>query len=185
MIIVISKDRDFSHTLAEQVVRELDMPCECLQHIDETKEIDLSAALAIVANEPVTHPDIPVLNVSPPLKIRQLLGNIAQITERSAPEMIELTAKMSFHPRSKSLNAGKKSVGLTDKETHLLQALVSAGDEGISKEQLLKEVWGFEADLNTHTLETHIYRLRAKCKELCGNEMIEVTNGGYRLIDKE
>ena len=52
---------------------------------------------------------------------------------------------------------------------------------GASRETLLKEVWGMEADLNTHTLETHIYRLRAKLRELSGNDIIEAFEGGYRL----
>ena len=42
----------------------------------------------------------------------------------------------------------------------------------------LKEVWGIEAALDTHTLETHIYRLRGKCKELAGDELVEAVEGG-------
>ncbi len=70
---------------------------------------------------------------------------------------------------------------LTDKEAGLLQRLAEAGNKGVAKDQLLKDVWGIEALLDTHTLETHIYRLRGKFKELAGDEMIEAVDGGYVL----
>ncbi|MDE3061388.1 MAG: helix-turn-helix domain-containing protein, partial [Pseudomonadota bacterium] len=74
-----------------------------------------------------------------------------------------------------------KTADVTDKEARLLQVLAGSGKNGVAKEKLLKEVWGIEATLNTHTLETHVYRLRAKFRELAGNEIIAAINGGYGL----
>ncbi len=181
MIIIISKDKDFSHTLAEQVVRELEMPCECIQHVDETKEMDVSAINIVVSDEELTLENIPILRVVAPIRIREILARIEQLSQKSALQSLKLMNDMTLSLRSKTLSTGKKTIDLTDKETRLLQALAEAGTQGISKDELLKKVWGFEADLNTHTLETHIYRLRAKCKELTDSEMITANDKGYVL----
>ena len=83
--------------------------------------------------------------------------------------------------RSRDLN---NLLNLTDKEAQLLGSLARAGKGGIGREALMKDVWGFAGDMDTHTLETHIYRLREKFRELGGGEGIVVTDGGYRLETK-
>jgi len=73
-------------------------------------------------------------------------------------------------------------VALTDKEAQLLHSLAESKGQVVSKEHLLKTIWGFEEALDTHTLETHIYRLRGKFRDLTGDEsMIAATEGGYKL----
>jgi len=72
-------------------------------------------------------------------------------------------------------------LNLTDKETKVLQALSKAGEAGITREELLKNIWGMEAQLDTHTLETHIYRLRKKIRDSFDVEIIKAIDGGYRL----
>ena len=51
----------------------------------------------------------------------------------------------------------------------------------ISKEDLLENVWGYCADVTTHTIETHIYRLRQKVEQEGGSQLILTENNGYRL----
>ena len=87
-----------------------------------------------------------------------------------------------FHPAQKQLvDARGKKVRLTEKETSILRYLHRKGGEPVGREELLTEVWGYNAEVSTHTLETHVYRLRQKV-ERPGDEKIIVTEGrGYRL----
>ena len=91
---------------------------------------------------------------------------------------------MTFRPGSKLLLDPKgKKVRLTDKETSILRYLYRAGQRPVSRETLLREVWGHSSGVTTHTLETHIYRLRQKIEENPGQAQILVTeSGGYRLV---
>ena len=72
---------------------------------------------------------------------------------------------------------------LTEKETDILRYLYRAGQRPVSREKLLKEVWGYNAGVTTHTLETHIYRLRQKVDPDPLSPAILVTEaGGYKLV---
>ena len=76
-----------------------------------------------------------------------------------------------------------KKVRLTDKETAILKYLYRAGDKVVSRDTLLDEVWGYNAGVTTHTLETHGYRLRQKIEAEPSEAKILITEpGGYRLV---
>jgi DNA-binding response OmpR family regulator len=87
----------------------------------------------------------------------------------------------TFHPSAKLLQADGRKVRLTEKETNILKFLhASAGT--VPRETLLHEVWGYGPAVATHTLETHIYRLRKKIEQDPGKAQILLTEGGgYRL----
>ena len=71
---------------------------------------------------------------------------------------------------------------MTDKEASILKYLFRAGDRPVGRDVLLNEVWGYNAGVTTHTLETHIYRLRQKIEKDPTNAAILITDrGGYRL----
>ncbi len=71
---------------------------------------------------------------------------------------------------------------LTEKEIKLIECLAKAGGSVMSRAALLEEVWGFKADITTHTLETHIYRLRQKLAHLGGaSQALSTQEGGYAL----
>jgi DNA-binding response OmpR family regulator len=85
-----------------------------------------------------------------------------------------------FQPGAKLLTGARK-IRLTEKETNILKFLHSAG-RTVPRETLLHEVWGYSPAVTTHTLETHIYRLRRKIEDDPGRAKILVTEGGgYRL----
>ena len=91
----------------------------------------------------------------------------------------------TFQPANKLLlnTAENKKVRLTDKETAILKYLYRAGDRIVGRDALLDEVWGYNADVTTHTLETHVYRLRQKIEHDPSSAQILVTApGGYRLV---
>ena len=90
----------------------------------------------------------------------------------------------TFQPANKLLmrEADQRKVRLTDKETAILKFLYRAGDKVVSRDVLLDEVWGYNASVTTHTLETHVYRLRQKIEPDPSNAAILITEpGGYRL----
>lgn len=75
-----------------------------------------------------------------------------------------------------------KTQKLTEKEVKILKTLVSVFPHHLTKEQLLRDVWGFQDGVSTHTLETHIYRLRQKLVSLSNKNLILTTEHGYCLF---
>src|SRR5882672_6176852 len=90
----------------------------------------------------------------------------------------------TFRPGAKLLvNERGSKVRLTEKETAILRYLYRSGDKPVSREVLLQEVWGYNSGVTTHTLETHIYRLRQKVERDAALPAILVTEaGGYKLV---
>ncbi len=93
--------------------------------------------------------------------------------------------RYSFRPAGKLLldsESGEK-VRLTEKETAILKYLYRAGARVVNRETLLSEVWGYNSGVTTHTLDTHVYRLRQKMERDPSAAVILVTEpGGYRLV---
>ncbi len=90
----------------------------------------------------------------------------------------------SFRPSAKLLTgANNTKVRLTEKETSILKFLFRSGDKVVGRDVLLHEVWGYNPAVTTHTLETHIYRLRQKIEQDPAHAKLLVTeSGGYRLV---
>tara|TARA_Y100000589_G_scaffold147277_1_gene140867 strand:+ start:2048 stop:2731 length:684 start_codon:yes stop_codon:yes gene_type:complete len=91
----------------------------------------------------------------------------------------------TFQPADKFLlnTANNKMVRLTDKETAIIKHLYRAGEQMVGRDVLLDKIWGYGANVTTHTLETHVYRLRQKIEHDPSSAQILVTEpGGYRLI---
>jgi DNA-binding response OmpR family regulator len=75
-----------------------------------------------------------------------------------------------------------KKIRLTEKETAILIKLSAANGESVSRKKLLEEVWGYKAGINSHTLETHIYKLRKKIEESGSSSSFLITSrNGYML----
>jgi len=123
--------------------------------------------------------------VTKPYKFAVLLARIrAQLRdyEHSEGAIFRLGA-YEFRPAAKLLVDEKgKKIRLTEKETNILKYLYRAGEKAVSREELLAEVWGYNAGVTTHTLETHVYRLRQKIEPDPSNAKLLLTEaGGYRL----
>ena len=124
--------------------------------------------------------------VTKPFRFSVLLARIrAALRQHDQSEDVVFTiGPYSFQPANKLLEAqdGGK-VRLTDKETSILKYLYRQGPKTITRDVLLKEVWGYNNRVTTHTLETHIYRLRQKIERDPSNARLLVTEeGGYRLV---
>lgn len=90
----------------------------------------------------------------------------------------------TFKPGQKMLiDAKGGKIRLTEKEVAIIKYLYRAGGKVITRDVLLEEVWGYNSGVTTHTLETHVYRLRQKIEHDPSNSSILVTeSGGYKLI---
>jgi DNA-binding response OmpR family regulator len=124
--------------------------------------------------------------VTKPFRFAVLLARIrAQLRQHEASEDAVFTiGPYTFRPSSKILlNPKGSKVRLTEKETAILRYLYRAGQRPVSRETLLQEVWGYNSGVTTHTLETHIYRLRQKVERDAATPAILITEaGGYKLV---
>ncbi len=120
-----------------------------------------------------------------PFRFAVLLARIrAHLRQHQASEdAVFQIGPYTFHPGSKLLVSAKGSkLKLTEKETAILRFLYRAGRKSVPRDTLLQEVWGYNASVTTHTLETHIYRLRQKIEPDASRATILMTDaGGYRL----
>lgn len=89
----------------------------------------------------------------------------------------------NLYPAKKEIEiqTSNKIIKLTEKEVVILKYLYQTAPNCASKEDLLENVWGYCADVTTHTIETHIYRLRQKVEQEGGSQLILTENNGYRL----
>ena len=124
--------------------------------------------------------------VSKPFKFPVLLARIrAQLRQHEQSEdAIFQLGPYTFKPSVKMLiTEDDKKIRLTEKETNILKFLYRSNDGVVARDVLLHEVWGYNAGVTTHTLETHIYRLRQKIEPDPSNARLLVTeSGGYRLM---
>jgi len=124
--------------------------------------------------------------VTKPFRFAVLLARIrAQLRQHENSEDVTLTVgQYTFKPSQKLMIDKKGSkLRLTEKEAAIIKYLYRAGDKVITRDVLLEEVWGYNSGVTTHTLETHVYRLRQKIERDPSNAEILVTeSGGYKLI---
>lgn len=123
--------------------------------------------------------------VTKPVKFSVLLARV-RAHLRSFEQSEDATFQIGpyeFWPAQKLLKVDDaRKIRLTEKETNILKYLYRANGRSVARDELLSEVWGYNANVTTHTLETHIYRLRQKIEPDPSNARILVTDsGGYRL----
>jgi DNA-binding response OmpR family regulator len=120
-----------------------------------------------------------------PFKFSVLLARIrAHLRSHEASEdAIYRIGPYEFRPAMRLLiDPAQKKIRLTDKEASILRYLYRSGEKPVGRDELLREVWGYNANVTTHTLETHIYRLRQKIEPDAQNPKLLITEtGGYRL----
>ncbi len=127
--------------------------------------------------------------IAKPMRFSELFSLVcAQLRQYKAADDIRfMTQNVEFHPSKKTLTrlGTQLVIFLTEKENMMLKKLFQTWPEAISKEGMLSEVWGYQNMIATHTLETHIYRLRKKIARLTEAPLVETTQGGYRLVKDE
>jgi DNA-binding response OmpR family regulator len=125
--------------------------------------------------------------VTKPFRIGVLMARLrAHVREHEQSEYaVFQIGPYSFRPAAKLMldTENDKKVRLTDKETAIIKFLYLAGERVVGRDVLLGELWGYNAGVTTHTLETHVYRLRQKIERDPSNAVLLVTEpNGYRLV---
>ncbi len=124
--------------------------------------------------------------VTKPFRFAVLLARIrAQLRQHEQSEDATFTVgPYTFKPSQKLLIDAKNSkIRLTEKESAIIKYLYRADEKVVTRDVLLEEVWGYNSGVTTHTLETHVYRLRQKIERDPSNAEILVTeSGGYKLV---
>ena len=124
--------------------------------------------------------------VTKPFRMAVLLARVrAHLRQHDqSDDAIFAIGPYKFQPAAKMLmqGDGQRKIRLTEKEAAILKYLYRVGNKTVSRETLLGEVWGYNAGVTTHTLETHIYRLRQKIEADPAQVRLLITEpGGYRL----
>jgi len=123
--------------------------------------------------------------VTKPFKFSVLLARVrAHLrSHEQSEDAVFQVGPYEFRPAMKLLvTSDEKKIRLTEKETNILKYLYRAGGKPVPRDELLHEVWGYNPAVTTHTLETHIYRLRQKIEPDTAHARLLVTeSGGYRL----
>jgi DNA-binding response OmpR family regulator len=124
--------------------------------------------------------------VTKPFRFAVLLARIrAHLRQHEHSEdAVFKVGPYTFKPSAKMLvREDNRKVRLTEKETAIIKFLLRSGEQIVSRDVLLQDVWGYNAGVTTHTLETHVYRLRQKIERDPSHAEILVTEGGgYKLI---
>jgi DNA-binding response OmpR family regulator len=124
--------------------------------------------------------------VTKPFRFNVLLARIrAQLRQHEiSEEAVFRIGPYTFKPSAKVLiKSDNRRVRLTEKESNILKYLYRSGQQVVGRETLLNEVWGYNPAATTHTLETHIYRLRQKIEANPSQAKLLVTEpGGYKLV---
>ena len=158
-----------------RLIRKQGVKCPILMLTGHDTDSDTILGLNAGANDYITKP----------FKFPVLLARIrAQLRQHEQSEdAIFILGPYTFKPAVKMLLTGDdKKIRLTEKETNILKFLYRAAEGVVPRDTLLHEVWGYNAGVTTHTLETHIYRLRQKIEPDPSHASLLVTeSGGYRL----
>jgi DNA-binding response OmpR family regulator len=125
--------------------------------------------------------------IAKPFRLNELLARLrAQMRMfESSEDAVFSIGPYTFRPSAKLLQEARRNrrIRLTEKEAAILKFLYRSGAKPVPRQVLLNEVWGYNAAVTTHTLETHIYRLRQKIEPDPTNARLLVTEGGgYRLV---
>jgi hypothetical protein len=119
-----------------------------------------------------------IRSVKKPYHIEQLIEIIQNILAASISETT-IIGNFEFNATEQILRNGNVAINLTEKEAALIILLNSKAGEIVSRDEILKKIWGYDKNIDTHTLETHIYRIRKKLGEK--NNFIGNNASGYYI----
>ena len=158
-----------------KLMRKQGIKCPIIMLTGHDSDADTILGLDAGANDYVTKPfKFSVLLA----RIRSHLRQFEHSEDATFP-----LGPYTFKPSQKILmSEDERKIRLTEKETNILKYLLRSGEASVSRDELLHEVWGYNAGISTHTLETHIYRLRQKIEPNPSQVSLLVTSdGGYRI----
>ena len=155
-LIIIGTDNEaHSFSLINQSIQGTQLNSKILFMVDPNNSIssDFDESLA------------PNYYIKKPFRVQNLIKKISAILAKISTniDVAHNIGPFLFYPIKKIVILGDQvKIELTEKEVDILKCLINSGEEYVDREKLLKQVWNYNSDITTHTLETHIYRLRQK-----------------------
>ena len=204
-ILFLSANRPFQEDLVSQI--EQNLPDYKVYTWDDNQtvfDIALLDGKEFLSEFRINHVKVPALILEPadsdettsdkldmfvfkPLRLSHLLNQIKSginVFENSADGFLHF-GEYELHPVDKDIlnTVTGKTAKLTEREVSIIQYLYKSRGKAVPKNELLQNVWEYSGDVTTHTIETHIYRLRKKVEqETAGAQIVSAEEGGYRLL---
>lgn len=197
---IISSSQIFAEDLMQQINHYLENECaaigepqkdtdiiiidedECVTKVMAEKFADLPIVFFSTAEETSEYADIVIKKPFKLCDFLTALKNKTLLPKVRRKECLNFKEYSLYPIRKEIASTVSGSVfKLTEKEVAILKYLYQKAPKISEKEELLENVWGYSADATTHTVETHIYRLRQKVEQDGGSQLIITENNGYRL----
>ena len=190
MIYVYSKKNLITHAIIS-FLRDHDLPCEGLKDLsalpkesmclilDDPKDDQSPCCPVIALGQADKYPSA-AYSLEKPLSLQKLLEACQEILSRKTlsfsvgPYTVCAKTRQAMDPCTDTHHS------LTEKEVEILE-LLHARKDTVSRDEILKIIWGYQEDMDTHTLETHIYKLRKKLFPHSAEEFLVTTPNGYCL----
>ena len=198
-ICILSENETFAQDLAQQFEKELqeiattfDIKEDNINMVFADEKEDFLSSIAtnaevgaILLSSDKISSNYADLIIKKPFSLNQLLKKIKTNTLLPRIRRRECInfKEYSLYPIKKEIiiNNINKTIKLTEREVEIIKFLYQNPSGIVTKEDLLEKVWGYSAEATTHTIETHIYRLRQKVEQEGGSQLIITENNGYRL----
>ena len=198
-ICILSENETFAQDLAQRFEKELqeiattfDIKEDNINMVFADEEEDFLSSIAtnaevgaILLSSDKISSNYADLIIKKPFSLNQLLKKIKTNTLLPRIRRRECInfKEYSLYPIKKEIiiNNINKTIKLTEREVEIIKFLYQNPSGIVTKEDLLEKVWGYSAEATTHTIETHIYRLRQKVEQEGGSQLIITENNGYRL----
>ena len=204
-ILFLSANRPFQEDLVSQIEQNLsDYKVYTWDDNQTVFDIALLDGKEFLSEFRINHVKVPALILEPsdsdettsdkldmfvfkPLRLSHLLNQIKSginVFENSADGFLHF-GEYELHPVDKDIlnTVTGKTAKLTEREVSIIQYLYKSRGKAVPKNELLQNVWEYSGDVTTHTIETHIYRLRKKVEqETAGAQIVSAEEGGYRLL---
>lgn len=179
-LVILCLDDKVRNILEKELeLQGLDKDCVC------TARITAGVNPALVIQDPANSTALPkgfsgrILEW--PVRLGSLLDHIKRLLHAQGPAFIKI-GPYRLDITKAELSRKGTLIKLTEKESDILQLLQEHNGESLSRQKILDALWGYAQDVETHTLETHMYRLRQKIEKDPGKPKIIITeNDGYRL----
>lgn len=185
-IVIISEESLFCEALSDVISRELGLEVTCMENAKPLSGMDGAQVDIVIATKPVKWDGRTLtLKAGEPRRIGQVLADIGAVLQDRPPQQLPLSDDILLNEKNKTLehSGTGTTIDLTEKELALLLFVKAEGEA--SRDDILRNVWGVADGVTTHTLDTHMYRLRQKWRELSNNDCIIATDKGYRWYETD
>jgi len=184
---LFGQDTRFDAVIMDAVLPDGDGHAMCVR----LRASGLSMPVILMNGSDRSHTPDDTISIAKPFRLSELMVHLRSRLDARAkngglgtPAASIRIGPYDFSLEDKALrdSAANLRIRLTEKEAAILAFLHSMGERAVPRTELLREVWGYNPAVTTHTLETHIYRLRRKIEADPANACLLITEaGGYRL----